>query len=58
MLQKPLKEDVGLGVPPLDKNQIPEALRNDWFDSADANEKIAKATAEFERRAANDYYSE
>jgi|TARA_R110002003_G_scaffold176_6_gene14333 hypothetical protein len=53
-----LKEDVGLGVPPLDKSDIPIALRSDWYDAPDAGEQIATATAEFERRAANDYYSE
>jgi hypothetical protein len=47
-----------LGVPPLSKNDIPVALRSDWYNDADAAERIAKATAEFERRAVNDYYSE
>ncbi|KAF2244994.1 hypothetical protein BU26DRAFT_434179 [Trematosphaeria pertusa] len=57
-VMQPLKEDVGLGVPPLDKNDIPVALRSDWFNAPDAAELIAKAVKEFERRAANDYYSE
>ncbi|KAH7337903.1 hypothetical protein BKA66DRAFT_479830 [Pyrenochaeta sp. MPI-SDFR-AT-0127] len=57
-VMQPLKQDVGLGVPPLDKNDIPVALRSEWFDSPDASGQVAKATAEFERRAANDYYSE
>jgi hypothetical protein len=57
-MQKPLKEDVGLGVPPISKDDIPVALRSDWFDSPNAQEMLTKATAEFEQRAANDYYSE
>lgn len=57
-VMQPLKEDVGLGVPPLSKNDIPVALRSDWFNSADADELLKKAAADFERRAANDYYSE
>jgi hypothetical protein len=56
--QKPLKEDVGLGVPPIDKNDIPVALRNDWFDAPDVNQRILSATKDFTQRAANDYYSE
>jgi hypothetical protein len=57
-VMQPLKEDVALGVPPLSKDIIPAALRSDWLKSPDADERLAKATAEFERRAANDYYSE
>ncbi|KAL5443391.1 hypothetical protein PMIN06_008706 [Paraphaeosphaeria minitans] len=57
-VMKPLKEDVGLGVPPLDKNDIPEALRSDWFDAPDADQQLTSATAEFKNRAANEYYSE
>lgn len=57
-IQQPVKEDVGLGVPPLDKNDIPLALRSDWFHSPNANELLASAKETFERRAANDYYSE
>ncbi|KAJ4303386.1 hypothetical protein N0V90_002279 [Kalmusia sp. IMI 367209] len=55
---KPLKEDVGLGIPPMDKTDIPVALRSDWFDSPDAHQLILSATEEFKQRAANDYYSE
>ncbi|SMR44975.1 unnamed protein product [Zymoseptoria tritici ST99CH_1A5] len=57
-IMKPLKEDVGLGVPPLEKSDIPVALRSDWYDAPDAAERISTATAEFKRRAADDYYSE
>lgn len=57
-VMQPLKEDVGLGVPPLDKSDIPVALRSDWYNAPDAANQIAAATAEFERRASNDYYSE
>ncbi|KAF2001355.1 FAD-binding domain-containing protein [Amniculicola lignicola CBS 123094] len=57
-VMQPLKEDVGLGVPPLVKSEIPKALRNKWYEAPDADKQIRKATAEFERRAANDYYSE
>lgn len=45
-------------MPPLSKDDIPVALRSDWFNSPDATDLIAKATSEFKRRAANDYYSE
>ncbi|KAF2478349.1 uncharacterized protein BDR25DRAFT_330802 [Lindgomyces ingoldianus] len=57
-VMKPVKEDVGLGIPPIAKEEIPVALRSNWYNSPDASEQIAKATAEFEQRAANDYYSE
>ncbi|KAH7118729.1 hypothetical protein B0J11DRAFT_591121 [Dendryphion nanum] len=57
-IMQPLKEDVGLGVPPLSKEDIPVALRSKWYDSPDASEYLSRATAEFHRRAANDYYSE
>jgi hypothetical protein len=45
-------------VPPLSKEEIPIALRSEWYDSSDAGQLLAKAAAEFERRAGNDYYSE
>ncbi|ORY15953.1 hypothetical protein BCR34DRAFT_557894 [Clohesyomyces aquaticus] len=57
-VMKPVKEDVGLGIPPLEKEDIPVALRSKWYNSPDASQKIAKAVEDFERRAANDYYSE
>ncbi|KAF2011948.1 hypothetical protein BU24DRAFT_443328 [Aaosphaeria arxii CBS 175.79] len=57
-IMKPLKEDVGLGVPPLSKKDIPIALRGDWYNAPDADQQIAKATEEFKTRAANDYYTE
>lgn len=56
--QKPLKEDVGLGVPPLDKNDIPEALRSEWFAAPDVDQRLLSATEAFKQRAENDYYSE
>ncbi|KAF2403163.1 FAD-binding domain-containing protein [Trichodelitschia bisporula] len=57
-LMKPRKIDISLAIPPLDKNDIPPALRPSWFASPDASTRLATATAEFETRALNDYYSE
>ncbi|KAK7954106.1 hypothetical protein PG996_014992 [Apiospora saccharicola] len=54
---KPRKIDIGLAIPPVEKNDIPEALRAEWYDDVSANAKLEAANAEFERRA-NDYYSE
>jgi len=57
-IMKPLKVDIGLAIPPLDKNDIPPALRSDWFNAADATQQLAAAKSDFERRATSDYYAE
>lgn len=57
-VMQPLKEDVGLGVPPLSKEDIPVALRSAWYNAPDAADQIAQATTEFNIRAATHYYSE
>jgi hypothetical protein len=56
--QQPLKVDVGLAIPPTSLEQIPKALREDWFTHPNAPEMIINAKKDFERRAAEDYYSE
>ncbi|KAK7966852.1 uncharacterized protein PG986_001129 [Apiospora aurea] len=55
---KPRKKDIGLAIPPVNKKDIPEALRAEWFDEADADTQLQEADADFESRAENDYYSE
>ena len=55
---EPRKIDVALAIPPLDKDEIPEPLRQEWLQSADADARISAAVTEFERRAANDFYCE
>lgn len=57
-VMEPRKVDVGLAIPPLRKEDIPAALRADWYDEDDAEERMKVAREEFERRAADDYYSE
>ncbi|KAK8034257.1 hypothetical protein PG993_009252 [Apiospora rasikravindrae] len=57
-VMKPRKIDIGLAIPPANKDEIPEALRAEWFGEADADAKLEEANADFERRAADDYYSE
>ncbi|KAI0751748.1 hypothetical protein C8Q80DRAFT_1098607 [Daedaleopsis nitida] len=57
-VMQPRKVDVGLAIPPLKKEDIPPALRADWFDAKDAEKQMEAARLEFERRAADDYYSE
>ena len=54
----PRKIDVALAIPPIDKTEIPEALQQDWLRTAEADSRINAAVDEFERRSANDYYSE
>ncbi|KAK8038297.1 hypothetical protein PG994_015064 [Apiospora phragmitis] len=54
---QPRKVDIGLAIPPVEKEDIPEELRADWFGAADADAQLQAANAEFERRA-DDYYSE
>ncbi|KAJ6118506.1 hypothetical protein N7471_013126 [Penicillium samsonianum] len=57
-VMKPLKVDIGLAIPPINKDDIPTALQSDWFHSNDASKKLADAKIEFDNRAANHYYSE
>jgi hypothetical protein len=57
-VMKPLKVDIGLAIPPINKDDIPIALQSDWFHSNDASKKLADAKIEFDIRAANHYYSE
>ncbi|KAI0794153.1 hypothetical protein C8Q74DRAFT_1347404 [Fomes fomentarius] len=57
-VMEPRKVDVGLAIPPLRKEDIPAALRADWYDEDDAEERMKVAREDFERRAADDYYSE
>ncbi|GME42994.1 putative FAD-binding type 2 protein [Neofusicoccum parvum] len=57
-VMEPRKVDVGLAIPPLRKEDIPPALRAEWFDEKDAEEQMEVARREFERRARDDYYSE
>ncbi|KAH9903848.1 hypothetical protein F4778DRAFT_781225 [Xylariomycetidae sp. FL2044] len=57
-VMEPRKTDIGLAIPPLDKHDIPAALRAAWFSAPDADEKLEVARRDFERRAAEDYYSE
>ncbi|PFH57345.1 hypothetical protein XA68_15201 [Ophiocordyceps unilateralis] len=55
---EPRKVDVGLAIPPLRKDAVPEALRGSWYTAPDVDTQLANATAEFRNRALNDYYSE
>jgi hypothetical protein len=57
-VMKPLKVDIGLAIPPINKDDIPIALQSDWFHSNDASKKLANAKIEFDNRAANHYYCE
>jgi FAD binding domain len=57
-VMQPRKVDVGLAVPPLSKDEIPPALRQKWFNAADADAQLASAAAFFEDHATNDYYTE
>lgn len=54
----PRKVDIGLAVPPINKEDIPIALRKPWFNSPDAEAQIIAANVDFEKRAMNDYYCE
>lgn len=55
---KPQKVDVGLAIPPINKEDIPKALRGDWYNSPDAATQLENAKKEFDHRALNDYYAE
>ena len=56
-VMKPLKVPIAKAIPPLQKNDIPDALRLEDFNTiSDDNLKAWKE--EFAKRAANDYYSE
>ncbi|KAF2495420.1 hypothetical protein BU16DRAFT_510261 [Lophium mytilinum] len=57
-IMQPVKVDVGLAIPPTSLDQIPKALRESWFNESNAQEKIVSAKKDFEKRAAEDYYSE
>ncbi|KAF2144536.1 uncharacterized protein K452DRAFT_245458 [Aplosporella prunicola CBS 121167] len=57
-VMEPRKVDIGLAIPPLDKEDIPMALRQDWFHKPDAAKKLEAARAEFEHDALTKYYSE
>jgi hypothetical protein len=50
---KPLKPDIGLAIPPLTSEDVPFALRKSWTDA-----QLEQAQKDFERRVADDYYSE
>ena len=50
---QPVKPDVGLAIPPLDRNDIPIALRKTFTKA-----QYDAALKDFENRATNDYYSE
>jgi hypothetical protein len=50
---QPIKPDIGLAIPPLDRNDIPIALRKTFTDA-----QYAAALKDFEDRATNDYYAE
>jgi hypothetical protein len=52
-LMRPSKPDIGLAIPPLEPSDVPLALQKTYTAS-----RLAAAQAEFEDRAANDYYSE
>ncbi|TKA59685.1 hypothetical protein B0A49_11986, partial [Cryomyces minteri] len=57
-IMEPRKIDIGLAIPPLKKEDIPSALRSEWYHATDAEAQIRDATADFRRRATFDYYSE
>jgi hypothetical protein len=66
-VMKPRKIDVGLAVPPIRKEDIPEALRDNgdvldphagWYSAADSDDRFQKAITDFEDRALNDHYCE
>ncbi|KAJ7037125.1 hypothetical protein C8F04DRAFT_999443 [Mycena alexandri] len=54
----PRKIDVGLAIPPLRKEDIPRALRGEWYKKKDAEAQMENARKEFVKRARDDYYSE
>ena len=54
---KPRKVQVAEAIPPLDKEQIPLALRTAEYDNIN-NSTLAKWKKDFAKRAAKDYYSE
>ncbi len=57
-VMQPRKVDIGLAIPPIEKEEIPLALRGSWYNEADAESRIAVAFAEFEKKALFDHYSE
>jgi hypothetical protein len=52
-LMRPSKPDIGLAIPPLKLSDVPLALQKAYPAS-----QLAAAQADFEDRAANDYYTE
>lgn len=57
-IMEPRKIDIGLAIPPLRKSDIPPALRQVWYDDKDVESLLDSALQDFEKRAAEDYYSE
>lgn len=57
-VMEPRKIDIGLAIPPLHKEEIPPALRQPWYENGDTDAILDEARREFERRAADDYFSE
>ncbi|KAK6984829.1 putative fad-binding type 2 protein [Favolaschia claudopus] len=61
-VMRPRKVDVTLAIPPLSKEDVPEALRGEWWGARESDseveEKIEEARKKFVRRARDDYYSE
>ncbi len=55
---KPRKVDVARAIPPLDIGEIPLALRDDSWGKPGYEKELEDCRKDFERRAANDYYSE
>ncbi|KAK7046330.1 putative FAD-binding type 2 protein [Favolaschia claudopus] len=61
-VMRPRKVDVLRAIPPLRKEDVPEALRGEWWGPSDSDseveEMIEESRKEFVRRARDDYYSE
>ena len=57
-IMEPKKVDVCLAIPPLEKEEIPRALRSSWHNSSEASGLLEAAKSDFFRRAKDDYYSE
>lgn len=66
-IMKPRKIDIGLAVPPMHKEDIPEALRDNgdefdplagWYSAADSDARFEHAIQDFEKRTLNDHYCE
>ncbi|KAF8849957.1 hypothetical protein BDZ45DRAFT_662416 [Acephala macrosclerotiorum] len=57
-VMEPRKVDIGLAVPPMHKDDIPIALRKEWYKSSTAQAQLSSANKDFEGRVLNDYYCE